>query len=341
MNNTKRLRYIDNVKGITILLMLFSHTLFQEGTLRTFISSFQMQMFFVVCGILIQHKYGNKTIGPGERLTIVKRRLRSLGMPYLLFSVLLAVFYVSLNLISGKDTGAYGYVFRIITLQGMDSLWFLPVYFFSEQITIAFPGSEKGGTAASIAAALSVIGLCVIANRIPTSFWLRILIKSLIGFVFVRLGMTLQRFGLLEKISCPWAAVLLAAGAFLSHLNGFAAIGSLEIGNGLLFFSSAALICTSILCVFQHAEKWNLFRTELLEQMGRNTIVVVCTNNLLIETIRLLDYKLTGNYLLRHGLAGCVLFFVILSVCELLLIRFSRNNLAFLFGRTGQKVNER
>ena len=47
---------------------------------------------------------------------------------------------------------------------------------------------------------------------------------------------------------------MLVCGAVLSHVNGFAAIGSLELGNGLLFFWDAALTSTALLSLLKKAE---------------------------------------------------------------------------------------
>lgn len=46
-----RIRSIDYVKGIAILLLVVSHCL-SGGFLRSWITSFDMPVFFIICGIL-------------------------------------------------------------------------------------------------------------------------------------------------------------------------------------------------------------------------------------------------------------------------------------------------
>ena len=64
-----------------------------------------------------------------------------------------------------------------------------------------------------------------------------------------------------------------------------------------------------------------------------NTIVILCTNNLLIEAIRLLDHKLTGDWLLHADLLGCFVFWLILILAEYTLIRLPEGKLGFLYGK--------
>lgn len=126
---------------------------------------------------------------------------------------------------------------------------------------------------------------------------------------------------------------MLALGAVLSAYNGFAAIGSLQLGNPVLFFLNAVMTSTAVLVLCRSMENKQGKALALLERFGCNTIVVVCTNNLLIEIIRLLDYKLTGNILLNTGYAGCVVFTAILLVLEYILIRMAQGRLGVLFGK--------
>ena len=70
-----------------------------------------------------------------------------------------------------------------------------------------------------------------------------------------------------------------------------------------------------------------------MEKYGKNTIVLLVTNNLLIEMIRLIDYKITGNILIRLGIFGSILFTVGLLIIEWWFIKVANGPLGFLFGR--------
>ena len=74
-----------------------------------------------------------------------------------------------------------------------------------------------------------------------------------------------------------------------------------------------------------------------LSLFGQNTIVILCTNNLLIETIRLADHKLTGDFLLKTGLAGSLLFTALLILIEIPVIKLASGPFAPMFGKQAKK----
>ncbi len=78
-------------------------------------------------------------------------------------------------------------------------------------------------------------------------------------------------------------------------------ISALEFQNVFLFYLIAIVESISLLAIFTQINRLCQRRLRLLELFGRNTIVVVCTNNLFIEIVRLLDHKITGDILLQWG----------------------------------------
>ena len=331
-----RAQYLDNGKGCIILLMLFSHTLSGTGIIRTYISHFHMQFFFLVCGILLYMKYGEETVTKVQLLSAFRKRLSQIGVPYFAFCLVLALFYSGLNLIVKQPLQFDHYLRRTLMLQGIDSLWFLSVYFFSEFLLLIFLCIRNGRKIAIGVSIAIVIILSVLSHSMPSQQLLRLLVKSLIGFTFVCLGYELSRLKLFDRISVLLSLVLLICGATLSKVNGFAAIGSLEIGNGFLFFLSAAFTGSAILALLKKVESAGAHLPGL-SLFGQNTIVILCTNNLLIETIRLADHKLTGDFLLKTGLAGSLLFTALLILIEIPVIKLASGPFAPMFGKQAKK----
>ena len=334
-----RARYLDEGKGIVIILLLLAHTMSGTGVIRTYISSFHMQFFFVVCGILLYRKFGENQVTRGQFASAFRRRVFQLGIPYVVFCLVLAAFYSALKLVSGQELRVAFYLEKVVSLQGIDSLWFLPVYFIAEFIMLAFLCIGNGRKLAVGASVAIIIVLSFFADSMPSQQLLRLLIKSLIGFTFVCLGYELSRLKLFDRIAVPLSITMLVCGAVLSHVNGFAAIGSLELGNGPLFFGDAALTSTAILALLKKAEDNKTDKLKWLSYFGQNTMVILCTNNLLIETVRLLDYKLTGDYLLRSGLAGSVCFTLLLIGMEYGMIRLFSGKLCILVGKMPKTVD--
>ena len=122
-----------------------------------------------------------------------------------------------------------------------------------------------------------------------------------------------------------------------SVLNGSVDISDLELHNPILFFLSAFLLCTSILGIFNCIEKSVNTDLRFFRLWGENTIIVLCTNNLVIEIIRLADHFITYDFMIKSGILGNFLFFVIITVIELIIIKIFSNKLGFVFGRYRRK----
>lgn len=313
MNNL-RLLYIDYVKGIVVLLLLFSHASPSEGVLKTWIFAFHMPIFFIVCGILIQLKYSNKETF--NATVYLKKRYNNIFKPYLFFGLLLCIFYCCINVLSGEAVG-YSHLIRLLTLQGIDSLWFLPVYFFAEFLFLLFSNKIKiNGMIILVILAI----LCVGGEVVSSSFGQ--VKRVLVGYVFIYVGYICAKFKIINEINMKLGIILLLVFSLSACLNDFSSM--FNINNPFLFFVNAIGISIAIMAISHNFEKqFAEFaeRKSLLYFWGVNSIIVLCTNNILIETIRLLDYQLTGNILLSKGLFGDFIFFVILTLLEIPVIR--------------------
>lgn len=128
----KRFEYIDILKGFAILCITFLH--FEAGVLplwlNVWIGTFMISAFYFASGWMWGLK--DETITVKE---LVRKRWRSLGVPYLWFTGLILLFDMIL-----WGCGYYdGYfvvreVYKTITLRGIGTLWFLPSLFFGEVI---------------------------------------------------------------------------------------------------------------------------------------------------------------------------------------------------------------
>jgi len=317
----ERLSYIDQAKGFAIILMVFAHTLVGQGPINTWIFAFHMPIFFIICGILISLK------NQGSPLAASKKRIRQLGIPYIVFCLLLVLFYWGTNTIAGSTYDLGGNIFKIISLQGIDSLWFLPCYFVSElalRYTILLPKFK-------VVLVTAIIAIILIASflnsAMPTPWLYRLAIKFAICYSFVGIGYLLSN----RTRSMHWgvAFVLLLLGTAISAVNGFSAIGSLELGCAPLYYLGAICISVALLSFF---DKINI---RLLSFYGINSIVLLCTNNLIIEIVRLLDYRIAGNFLLNHHLPGAILFTSMILLIEIPIIYLSNHQLHSIFGKQG------
>lgn len=149
------------------------------------------------------------------------------------------------------------------------------------------------------------------------------------------MGSLAQRYHIIRRLPLIWCVVALIITFVASEYNGFVAIGSLELNNALNFFLNETITSICIVSIFDRMLKnTNNMEIEFLNKFGKNTIVVVCTNNLLIEIVRLLDYKITESALLKIGVIGAIILFFLIVYFECVLIELSNGIMTPMFGKS-------
>lgn len=130
----KRIEYIDYMKGIGILLIMFAHCMqgFRLMSIPVkYVTSFHVPIFFVAAGCLAYHKKDD-TLSLRE---FVKKRFYMLIIPYMVFSVFNSVQKLGIYCLTGQismDTFRNEMVELVIT--GNGTVWFLLTLFISEVI---------------------------------------------------------------------------------------------------------------------------------------------------------------------------------------------------------------
>lgn len=326
-----RLHYVDYARGFAIILLLLSHAIPSNNDLvKIWISSFDMPIFFIICGILCYIKYPDG-VKKENAFSFLKKRIFQLGVPYLFFCLLLTIFYFSLSLVSHSEFNLLMYIIRIFTLKGIDSLWFLPCYFLAEIIfcfvVVKLPKYIRFGIMV-----LSVIALSL-ATLFPFPLSTNLLVKVILGIGFVYVGFLISKFQLIKRLPIYISIIIMIICAFLSYANGFIGVSDFMLNNVFLFYFNSIFTSIAVLNIFYYCEMKLKYKFKFLDYFGRNSIVILCTNNLLIEVIRLLDYFVTGNILISWGILGNFIFFIILVLMEVPIIMLSNGHLSFLFGK--------
>lgn len=131
----------------------------------------------------------------------------------------------------------------------------------------------------------------------------------MLGICFVEIGVLIEQYLIIERRD-RIKYILLIIAAILAQINGSVEMTEGRIGNPVVYFLCATMTSVSILALLKNAENNYSKLLLVLEKYGKNTIVLLVTNNLLIEMIRLIDYKITGNILIRLGIFGSILFTV-------------------------------
>lgn len=281
----KRISYIDMAKGIGILLVVLGHSGFASESLLTWIMSFHMPLFFILSGMLLSHTNASSQ----NMSTFLKKKVRTVLIPYFAFSVLSILFSGILDFAS---FGSYlpNALVQTITFYGISVLWFLPALFFGETIFLFIRKHTS-----LIVSGLLYLTICLItvfsANtyhyHYVTNFenYISVLGAYLIA-VFVRTGMavtflaigyyTYHFFFQYEKKKLTYgacAAIFLALNVVLALKNGKVDLNYLIFHNYFLYFAAAFCGSMFVICLSAALPTW-----KPLIATGKHSLIIMSTH---------------------------------------------------------------
>ena len=322
----QRIAYIDIAKGIAIFLMVVGHSYSEYNSFLTYIYSFHMPFFFLISGIL----YGYKVQNGGHLILNISRKVKTLLLPYAIWGALYKLFLSVFQIIGGdcvSDTLLKSGKEFIELNSG--AMWFLPVMFIAFLIFLLIYKIKKGGYVVFVA--IMFIGILAPQTNNP---YLDTLYRAFIGSGFLAIGFYGCKI-FQYRISIPALGVLFIINLFLAFINGKVDLLTRVFHNFILYVIVACLGSYLLLSfsrlLTEHikSQKW----LEKIEYAGRSTIEILCLHMFVIETYRLLDYKIMGNILPQLGIfEGIIIAFIVYLLLVLVLPYVSRY-IAFTFGK--------
>lgn len=136
MTNTKdRLQYIDIAKGIGMILVVLMHIIFtsdrfdQISSIRNYLYSFHMPLFFIISGYCLFLKNQNHT---QERP--LKEEILRLCRKFLPCYFVWSMIYIVLLKVTNQPVSISERIRTTVILKGIAPLWFLAALFLSELI---------------------------------------------------------------------------------------------------------------------------------------------------------------------------------------------------------------
>ena len=317
----KRVLFLDYAKGLGIMLMLFQHSIPQLNLWRLFIQAFVMPLFFIVGGFIWQIKevQGHRQLSLSK--AYLSKRLKQLAPAYFVGCIVLALFYEVLSISQGNHSISHN-LCKIVSLQGIDSMWFLPVYFISEILFLSVVGLHNFHLRFAIVI-VSILFLTFIVKFEGSPWPFALIEKSVLGLLFFIGGYLLskKKNKILDK-PLMILLLLLPLGLLGAYFNGFTSFA--ELHYPILYLFNGVALTTALLALSKYMDSYNK-RYGFLLLFGRGTLIVLCSNNLFIEIIRLLDYKLCGDYLLNHGMIGnCQMFLLLIIIETIFLVVYNR-----------------
>lgn len=115
--NDKRIKYIDIMSGILIILVVVGHTYKLPDVARQFIYSFHMPAFFAVYGIKFYHNRKKET---NSLKSFFLKKIKRLLIPYVVWALIYAP--LSINNVIYILYGTQG---TLVKAGSLSSLWYL------------------------------------------------------------------------------------------------------------------------------------------------------------------------------------------------------------------------
>lgn len=332
----KRLDYIDFVKGIGILSVVFFHSYngydlsVPAFHMLKYITSFHMVLFFFLSGILFKPEIEN------YKQKIVSK-VKSLIIPYLVWGCVIGSCVEVLRRMLGTQ-GIEGFGVANILKQtangdGMvDGSWFLytlfAVYmlefllsFICKKTSVKYQGVVMFVLHLALGVGGYFVGLAVgDLFKIP-----HILIASMFfyfGFLFANSELQIKEFVY---------PILFVLGGVLCFVNNESvSFALLDFGIYPIFVLSALMTIIGLIGMSQMLfDKQSKLKFPLLRYYGKNSIIVLMTHMILMfVVVRMLEKLLHMEIHTFPALAS----FVIISALELLVIRLMPKFLKATFG---------
>lgn len=282
-----RIKYIDIMRAIGIILVVFGHCIGTDNAIKKIIYSFHMIIFFVISGLLLKIERKNiKEYGIKKFFQLI--------VPYFIWNFI----YCGIN----KQTILlilYGTRKSILAANGLSSLWFLVAYFWTSiiiQLIIDFSFKFKKNNIFIIlcTVSLSLIGfslsaICNFKYNIPLEIdvALQMLFFVLLGY-FIRniivylnkkinlRNVKITKFGIFIILT-----ILTIFTAFLNKNVNYVIIADALYGS-IVFIIPAILGTIAVIVISSLLESFEKL-SYYISIVGKNTIGILCTHKIFIS----------------------------------------------------------
>lgn len=302
MNGTvsKRIAALDGAKGLGILLILWAHVCYAD-VVQTVAYSFHIPLFFLLSGMVYDPtKYASFP-------AFLKRRWKTLLLPYLLFGILSvfvggtlqrliedpASFRIGAAALQAvRDLCELVYARGSAYMQFNSPLWFVPCLF-AVEIIYYFLAKQRKWIRCAAVLLLTALGWWLESDScpIPTGILPWSLDSALFSLGFYAVGnMIRTQRGKLTDIlrQSKWRIpmlLLITLGCMLlvvpaAYANGKVSIGSKLLGNGFLFYFTGILGSIAVLSMGEL-----LSRCPFLTYCGRNSFSVMAIHVVVITLL--------------------------------------------------------
>lgn len=352
---TKRVLWADIAKFFAIVTVVGAH-LGLPHHLDTIVHMFNMPVFFVLAGMFYSKEKYQK-FSP-----FFLSRIRNLLVPYFAWGVILYGIYRLMPYSTGMTevVPVRRFIVALFTQDANNVLfvrfgviqWFFTSLFLSEMaMWVIIRVSNHVNKSYQFYYYVLIAVLLIIINSVVCSYiepnWLGFK-SSILGTLFCLTGFVLKDE--IKRILDAENRALLSVSVFalavfvaVFFLNGYVNVRMTKYNNPLLFILGALSGSLLVFIVSRQLEKYlpDGLLKEYILYIGRNTVIVYCTNRLVQNTFILAINALIFNYIHFNSGFGLYFKYVVDFVVEMLLfvpiIYFVNRWLPFTIGRPMRK----
>ena len=329
-DNKKRLDWIDYLKGLAILTVVFLHSFngydtnnTTTGIILKYITSFHMALFFSISGYLYNKKIKN------YKVQIIKKT-KTLVLPYIVYGVFVGFILENVRvIIRGHEFDIFLTISKLLTLKiSYLASWFLIVLFETYLLEYLINYISEKLKINEVYIAIIHLVLLIVAF-LCTNIEFMDLYKIKLVFVsaaFFYFGKLLSR----KNIKITNSIALIIIGLVLCFINKTCTYSNFEFGDCVLFTLSACCSITGWINLIKNVFiDYSNINNKKFRDFGQDSIIILLTHPIYLYFIRIVE-KLANMEI--HTFPPYAIF-IILIIMEIITLKFMPKFIKKTFGK--------
>lgn len=300
--NNGRIEWIDEAKGIGILLVMLGHC-YLDAKFIFWFYSFHMALFFFLSGITFFVK--------GNYISFLKKKVKSLLIPYFFFMVITMFCNGVLAASHGISYNVGKVLLSYIIQKRYTLLWFIACLFIAEQIMYLLTKAQKKNKknsfwifASAGGALLFFVYRYVVGIDLPWNIDLAVLATAFmcLGKYFASLDVKITN----TKLICIVLGAIWLISSYMNYSH-FGKVDWFSFGNPVIFMiaSITGTLFTISLC--------KSISNNMLTKLGENSLVFYGLHRIVIDNLFVVYGKLGIDFQNNQ------VEYLMLSICSVLI----------------------
>lgn len=314
MNATKRLEYIDFLKAVGILAVIWGHIYTRNDAIYQFVYSFHVPLFFVLSGVFFK---------PNQNLKeLLIKRINKLIIPYLFFYLITYFYWLFIERglrsnAGGVDAEWWKPIIGLFyespywnLFAHNNPLWFIPTLFSIEILSCIFRKY-----AFSINILIGLIG--IIVSIICTKYTILLpfgLISAFYCYLFYCLARIVKYANNIPHKPYILLSLVLIYSIYI-YKFGYtpSPIFGPSINTAFTYYIIALYTIFSLILLAQSIRKWGGIWLSFFSYIGRNTLIILCLHDPIKRAIIFIYSKVANQTIIdiRHDFIASVICLII------------------------------